>query len=71
MGLTASVSVPWSLYAIGRYNGGAEFRLLVTFSDAGYASVFGLAVSLLALYYFNERYVELCRPINRRWAEVD
>ena len=71
MGLTASVSVPWTLYVAGRFSGEPELRLLVSFTDAGYASVFSLAASLVALYYFNERYIYLCRPVNRRWAEID
>lgn len=71
IGLTASVSVPWTLYIVGAYSEEPKLGLVLKFSDAGYASVLSLAVSLIALYFFNERYIFLCRPTNRRWAAVD
>lgn len=71
IGLSASVSVPWTLYVTGRISSDPELRLLATFSDAGFSSVFSLAISMLALYFFNERYIYLSMPGNRGWAGLE
>jgi hypothetical protein len=67
--LTGSATIPGGLFLAGKANllGGVEFY--AQFEDAGWTSVVSLAVSLAALYFFNDKYLFLRLPTNRRWAE--
>lgn len=66
-----SIGIPWGMLiaAQSEYLGNTKFT--VKFDDAGYTSVASLAVCLISMYFFNQKYIELRQPQNLSWSQAE
>jgi hypothetical protein len=69
--LLGGALVPGGLFFAGKAGATSGVELYARIEEAGYTTAAMVAISLIALFAFNQRYIFLRTPANRRWAERD